>query len=164
MTGRFYFYGYVHSYRLGNMLGLMKALTVNTAMGLTFIGVILHKVPKCWVSLGDSEGSCPLCHAEVPSSLVQPLCSLCLPSTFSSTNARMIFTFSLLIPHPLDPSLLRPFPQPRSIQRWKGRRRRWLSCICQLLSPPLTWMRPFMVFSWANTDAFVLWACGTGWN
>lgn len=46
-----------------------------------------HFRDQCWVSLGSSEGSCPLLCWCLPhwSSL---LCSLCLPSTFSSTNCQ----------------------------------------------------------------------------
>lgn len=46
-----------------------------------------HFRDQCWVSLSSSEGSCPLLCWCLPhwSSL---LCSLCLPSTFSSTNCQ----------------------------------------------------------------------------
>lgn len=37
------------------VLGFMKALTVITAIGLMFIGAILHKVPLQRPVLGESE-------------------------------------------------------------------------------------------------------------
>lgn len=105
----------------------VKALAVTTAIAAMYYChssgqncTKCHLGDQCWANLGASKGSHPLCRAGVPSSreVVQPGTLVASSPPLSPAQiAKVVLAFSLLLPHPLDPSLPRPFPQPRSTQR-----------------------------------------------